>query len=83
MIHIGKLIETELRRQERSVTWFARKLYCERTNVYHIFQRQSIDTEMLLRISRVLEHDFFLYYRQEINELAKDVGGENIECENK
>ncbi len=82
MIHIGKLIETELRRQERSVTWFARKLYCERTNVYHIFQRRSIDTEMLLRISHVLEHDFFSYYRQEINELAKDVGDENIACEN-
>ncbi len=82
MIHIGKLIETELRRQERSVTWFARKLYCERTNVYHIFQRQSIDTEMLLRISQVLKHDFFSYYCQEINELTKDVGGENIVCEN-
>ena len=27
MIHIGKLIEAELRRQERSVNWFARKLY--------------------------------------------------------
>lgn len=62
MIHIGKLIEAELRRQERPVSWFARKLYCERTNVYDIFKRRSIDTEMLLRISIVLQHDFFRYY---------------------
>ena len=33
MIHIGKIIETELHRQDRPVTWFANKLYCDRTNV--------------------------------------------------
>lgn len=65
MIHIGKLIEAELRRQERSVAWFARSLPCERTNVYDIFKRRSIDTEMLLRISVVLRHDFFRYYTEE------------------
>ena len=29
MIHIGKIIETELHRQDRPVTWFANKLYCD------------------------------------------------------
>ena len=62
MIHIGKLIELELRKQERSVTWFANKLYCERTNVYSIFKRESIDTALLLRISIILRHNFFNYY---------------------
>lgn len=41
MTHIGQIIEKELHRQERSVTWFARRLYCDRTNVYNIFRRQS------------------------------------------
>lgn len=68
MVHIGNLIETELRRQERSVAWFARQLYCERTNVYDIFKRQSIDTYMLLRISIILRHDFFSYYLDELAE---------------
>ena len=54
MIHIGELIEKELHRQERSVTWFANKLYCDRSNVYSIFKRQSIDTDLLLRISLIL-----------------------------
>ncbi len=59
MIHIGKCIEAELRRQERSVAWLARKLYCNRQNVYDIFKRESIDTCLLSRISIILEHDFF------------------------
>ena len=47
MINIGKLIEMELHRQERSASWFAKKLYCDRTNVYSIFKRHSIDTDLL------------------------------------
>ena len=68
MVHIGKAIKAELERQERSVTWFAKKLYCERTNVYSIFKRESIDTELLLRISIVLHRNFFMDY---IDELSK------------
>ena len=61
-IHIGKLIRDELRRQGRGATWFAAQICCERTNVYTIFKRKSIDTELLLRISQVLDHDFFQHY---------------------
>lgn len=59
-----KLIEEELHRQERSVTWFANKLYCDRTNTYKIFKRQSIDTELLLRISQVLHVNFLNIIRE-------------------
>ena len=76
MVHIGKLIEEELRRQERSVTWFADKLCCERTNVYSIFKRQSIDTVLLLRISLVLHRNFFSVYLEELekNEFKQQNG---------
>ncbi len=66
MIHIGKLIEKELRRQERSVSWFARKLYCDRSNVYDIFRRENIDADLLLRISMILNHNFFQYYMEQL-----------------
>ena len=33
MIHIGQLIRQELDRQERTPTWLARKINCERPNV--------------------------------------------------
>ena len=67
MIHIGQLIEQELRRQRRSVSWFARELYCDRTNVYKLFRKESIDTLLLYRISMVLSHDFFKYYTDEFS----------------
>ena len=62
MVHIGRLIEQELRRQGRTVTWFAAMLHCDRTNVYKIFKKQSIDTALLEKISTILQHNFFLYY---------------------
>ena len=72
MVHIGKLIENELRRQERSVSWFSRKLFCGRNNVYDIFQRQDIDTRLLARISLILHHNFFTYYEIEIQQQLSD-----------
>ncbi|MBD5189617.1 MAG: XRE family transcriptional regulator [Bacteroidales bacterium] len=42
-----------------TVKWFATQLNCDRRNVYDIFLRQSIDTELLWRISVILNHDFF------------------------
>ena len=67
MIHIGSLIEQELRRQERSVTWLAAELHCDRTNVYKVFKKKSIDTKLLEDISVILQHNFFLDYAEEVN----------------
>ncbi|WP_072531416.1 hypothetical protein [Bacteroides ilei] len=65
MGHIGKAIKEELERQERSVAWFARQLSCDRSNVYRIFQKKSIDTHLLIRICIILRHDFFVELSQE------------------
>ena len=61
-IHIGKIIEDELRRQERTVTWLSRKIHCDRRNIYDIFSRTSIDTDLLFKLSIALDRDFFAYY---------------------
>ena len=39
MTHIGQIIEKELHRQERSVTWFARRLYCDRMYIIYLEDR--------------------------------------------
>ena len=57
-----KVSETEKR---RAPSWLAKKINCDRTNIYKIFQRPSIDTELLSRISKALEHDFFLDLSEE------------------
>ena len=71
MIHIGSLIEQELRRQERSVTWLASELHCDRTNVYKVFKKKSIDTQLLENISVILRHNFFLDYAEEVSVLLR------------
>ena len=59
---IGQLIKAELYKQERTVTWLARKINCDRRNIYNVFERTYVDTELLLRISVALHTDFFAYY---------------------
>lgn len=56
--HIGKMIQDELSRQGRTVVWLAKAIYCEKSNVYKLFKRKSIDFEQLLKISEVLNHNF-------------------------
>ena len=61
-INIGQEIREELRRMERSVTWFSRQLGINRVHCYRIFNNYSIDTSLLQRICEILHRDFFKLY---------------------
>ena len=65
---IGEIIQEQLKAEGRSVTWFAHKLSCSRANVYKIFSKEYIDTELPCRISRILNHDFFQYFSDSLKE---------------
>ena len=69
MIHVGKLIKEVFDRQPKgyTVSLFAAHLNCDRRNIYNIFSRAYIDTNTLMRISRVLDHDFFLDLSEAMN----------------
>lgn len=69
MVNIGECIKDELERQERTVSWLARKLNCTRAAVYRIFAKNSIDTALLTSISQILHRNFF-------QDLSDDVFGE-------
>lgn len=60
-MHIGAYIKEIFDNGPKTwtVTWFARQLNCDRRNIYSIFARQSIDTELLMRISKILGYNFF------------------------
>lgn len=62
MKHIGNIIENTIHDQGRSVTWFAEQLGCTRVTVYNIFRHASIETEMLYKISMILQYNFFEEY---------------------
>lgn len=66
IIHIGELIRAELVRQSKTVTWLADQLAIHRPNCYRILRAKSIDTDLLLRISRMLKHDFFTEYSKRL-----------------
>jgi len=56
----------ELTAQERTPAWLAKKLYCDRSNIYKLLKKQSLDTELLRRISVILQRDFFSVYSDEM-----------------
>lgn len=73
MTHVGRLIKDVFDCQPRSCTvqWFAEQINCHRSNVYDIFSRPTIDSGLLLRISRILNHNFF-------QDIAESVGDDEI-----
>ncbi|MBO4738568.1 MAG: XRE family transcriptional regulator [Bacteroidales bacterium] len=58
-IHIGKRIRAKMKEQGRTNTWLAQQLPCSPNYVYIIYQKTSINTDMLIRISNILDYNFF------------------------
>ncbi|MDR1348952.1 MAG: helix-turn-helix domain-containing protein [Prevotellaceae bacterium] len=65
-IHIGNIIKQKLAESSMTVTDFADKINCDRTTVYDIFKRKSLDVERLIKISQALNFDFIneIYLKQ-------------------
>ncbi len=59
-LHIGHLVKTVFDESGLTVAEFAKRIYCDRTNVYKIFARRSLDTALLVKISKALQHNFFV-----------------------
>ena len=58
-IIIGELIRSEVYKQGLTIKSFAEKIPCQRKNAYDIFKKDSLHTELLKRISKILKHNFF------------------------
>jgi transcriptional regulator with XRE-family HTH domain len=71
-IHIGNKIKSIVTKQGITVSEFGRRINKSRENVYSIFKRKTIDTGLLMTISKVLEHDFFEYYTPELQKLKEE-----------
>lgn len=61
-IHIGKKIKEEVYRQRIPIITFAKKINRSRNVVYDIFERESVDTDLLNKIGKILNCDFFSMY---------------------
>lgn len=67
-MHIGKSIREKVKEQNKTSVWLAEQLAYSRTNVYKLYEKKSIDTDVLLRISAILNYDFFTLYSENIQQ---------------
>lgn len=78
-IHIGHIIQAQLKTDQRSVGWLAREIGCTRNHVYKIFNKPSLDGDLLLRISLSMHFNFFQYYSRAFLDNMKARIGEETE----
>jgi hypothetical protein len=70
-MHIGQRIKEVLEQRQMPVTWLAKEINCERTNVYNIFARKDINTGLLTKLGIILEHNFFKELSDEFSKTEK------------
>ncbi|MDR0419950.1 MAG: XRE family transcriptional regulator [Prevotellaceae bacterium] len=66
-MHIGQLICEKLAENGHSISWLAKKVYCDRSNLRKMLKNNNIHCDLLLRISTVLNYDFFAHYSSQLN----------------
>lgn len=88
-LHIGHMVKSVFDESGLSVAEFARRIHCERTNVYKIFNRRSIDVELLVKISEILNHNFLAdvmnhhgFETKTVNKLSLNITFDDISEEN-
>ena len=72
--HIGNCIKEELKRQDRSIAWLSRQVFCDRSNLSRILQNQYVDINLLRRISISLRYNFF---KQLSEKVQQDIESQN------
>ena len=80
-LHIGHLIKSVFDESGMTISEFARQIHLERTTVYSIFERSSVDVMQLARISLVLKHNFLYDVEQQFG-LAPQCSSLTLHFEN-
>jgi transcriptional regulator with XRE-family HTH domain len=68
---VGSIIKQVLLDTGMTKAEFARRLNTSNQNVHGIFRRSNFDTELLQKIGKILNHDFFQYYQDKTEEKPK------------
>ena len=70
-VEIGQKIKEVFEARHKKLTDFADELGTVRQNVYRIFRKRHLDTGLLLKISQVLDYNFFQYYVENPAEISR------------
>lgn len=77
-IHIGSLIRKELRQQGRTNEWMMERIGMSERTLQRMFNKPSIDTQQLFRVSSILGKDFFLCYSEALSKPRQIMTPDNI-----
>lgn len=66
MIHIGQHIRHIAKTKGISAEELSKRIFCSRTHIYKLYRKYHLDTDILIRLSKALEHDFFAEYSKAI-----------------
>lgn len=76
-IHIGHAIESKMQELKLSKTEFGRRIGVPQQNVNRILERESIDTNKLVKISNALNFNFFGLFSDSICKVDVKTEGDN------
>jgi plasmid maintenance system antidote protein VapI len=66
-IHLGRMVHDQLKQQGKTTVWLAAQLGYTRESVYKIYRRSWMTTDLLIRISVILNYDFFAQVSEMLN----------------
>ena len=82
-IHIGKMIENTVAESRIEISRICNYFKCSDDEIVKIYQSKSLDTEILLKWSKLLQYDFFRMYTQHLILYAPPSANEKRSKENK
>lgn len=65
-IHIGKMIENTVAESRIEISRICNYFKCSDDEIVKMYQSKSLDTEILLKWSKLLQYDFFRMYTQHL-----------------
>ena len=72
-VHIGEIVRNFVKADKKSKADFAKSIGMQRQNVNRlVFEKRSLDTDLLRRISEELNHNFFQYFKSDEDSNKKD-----------
>lgn len=81
-IHIGQMIKQSVTESGIELSRICNFLKCSENEIQNMYQGYSIDTETLLKWSKLLEYDFFRLYSQHLILYAPSAADEKIKGQN-
>lgn len=81
-VQIGPKVQEVFESRNMKLSDLADQLGTVRQNVYRIFKKKDLDTGLLIKISEVLDHNFFHYYKTPELEINQPIDRELAELRN-